>query len=135
VYDGTNHDNGNVWGITDLLDSDHTQTFAYDKLNRLTSAAESGASGWGQSYTYDAWGNLWKEEITKGNPPQFLPGTADVHNRFSGYTYDAAGNMTGDGIRSYAYDGENRIVSVDGTAATYTYYPEPLTSNVSILLS
>jgi RHS repeat-associated protein len=34
----------------------------------------------------------------------------------SSYSYDAAGNVTNDGAHSYTYDGENRIVSVDGGA-------------------
>ena len=36
------------------------------------------------------------------------------------YTYDAAGNVTNDGVHSYTYDSENRIVSVDvGSTAIY----------------
>jgi RHS repeat-associated protein len=30
------------------------------------------------------------------------------------YSYDAAGNVTNDGVHGYAYDAENRLVSVDG---------------------
>jgi RHS repeat-associated protein len=38
------------------------------------------------------------------------------------YTYDAAGNVTSDGVHSFTYDAENRVVSVDGgTTATYSY--------------
>ncbi|MEK6302572.1 MAG: RHS repeat-associated core domain-containing protein [Acidobacteriota bacterium] len=38
------------------------------------------------------------------------------------YTYDAAGNVTNDGLHSYTYDAENRLVSVDGGAtAQYRY--------------
>ncbi|MFY9557291.1 MAG: hypothetical protein WAV47_21480 [Blastocatellia bacterium] len=38
------------------------------------------------------------------------------------YTYDAAGNVTNDGVHSYQYDAENRVVSVDGgTTAQYEY--------------
>jgi RHS repeat-associated protein len=38
------------------------------------------------------------------------------------FTYDAAGNVTNDGIHSYGYDSENRIVSVDGgSTASYAY--------------
>ena len=38
------------------------------------------------------------------------------------YSYDAAGNVTNDGAHTYAYDAENRIVSVDGGAtASYAY--------------
>jgi uncharacterized protein RhaS with RHS repeats len=37
------------------------------------------------------------------------------------YSYDAAGNVTNDGSHSYVYDAENRVVGVDGGAATYSY--------------
>ena len=38
------------------------------------------------------------------------------------YLYDAAGNMTHDASHSYAYDAENRLISVDANGtATYIY--------------
>jgi RHS repeat-associated protein len=38
------------------------------------------------------------------------------------YVYDAAGNVTNDGVHTYQYDSENRIVSVDGgSTASYAY--------------
>ncbi len=38
------------------------------------------------------------------------------------YDYDAAGNVTTDGIHSYSYDDRGRLITVDsGTVATYTY--------------
>lgn len=37
-------------------------------------------------------------------------------------SYDSAGNLTNDGLHSYQYDAENRVVSVDGGAtASYSY--------------
>jgi RHS repeat-associated protein len=37
------------------------------------------------------------------------------------YSYDAAGNVTNDGLHSYSYDAENRLVALDATAAQYAY--------------
>ncbi|MFY9570171.1 MAG: hypothetical protein WAV20_02055 [Blastocatellia bacterium] len=38
------------------------------------------------------------------------------------YTYDAAGNVTWDGVHNYSYDAANRLVSVDsGATAQYKY--------------
>jgi YD repeat-containing protein len=38
------------------------------------------------------------------------------------YSYDAAGNLINEGVHSYQYDGENRLVSVDnGATAQYSY--------------
>lgn len=40
----------------------------------------------------------------------------------SSYTYDSAGIVTNDGMHSYGYDSENRLVSVDGgTTASYAF--------------
>jgi RHS repeat-associated protein len=45
-----------------------------------------------------------------------------TNNQLSGYSYDAAGNVTYDGAHHYTYDAENRIVQVDsGTTASYVY--------------
>lgn len=45
---------------------------------------------------------------------------AKVEFRFQ----DAEGNLLNDGFHSYKYDAENRIISVDGAATTYTYDAE-----------
>src|SRR5262249_5117181 len=38
------------------------------------------------------------------------------------FSYDARGNVTGDGARAYTYDAENRIVSVSGLSSeSYSY--------------
>ena len=54
---------------TNYKDQNRTQTFTYDALNRLASAQNAGTNCaatviggkseyWGNSYGYDAWGNL-----------------------------------------------------------------------------
>jgi uncharacterized protein RhaS with RHS repeats len=38
------------------------------------------------------------------------------------FSYDASGNVTGDGARAYTYDAENRVVSVSGLSSeSYCY--------------
>jgi YD repeat-containing protein len=130
---GSGADNGNVFGITNYKDSNRTQTFTYDPLNRLLSAQNAGTNCaamtvnnkteyWGNSYTYDAWGNLLGKTITKCGA-EHLSVTADAHNWLhispNDYQYDAAGNMTYDATSSlnYSFDQENRITG----AANYTY--------------
>jgi RHS repeat-associated protein len=125
-------DNGNVWGITNYKDNTRNQSFTYDALNRLTSAQNAGTNCatttvngkteyWGNSYGYDAWGNLLAKTVTKCGAEN-LTLTAAVNNQLQGgYTYDAAGNMTHDATSSlnYSYDQENRITGAGGY--TYTY--------------
>jgi RHS repeat-associated protein len=133
----TGADNGNVFGITNFKDTTHgrDQTFTYDALNRLVSAQNAGTDCtakvlqnkteyWGNSYNYDAWGNLLQKSITKCGAENLVV-TADAHNwiHASGtdYQYDAAGNMTFDATASlsYTFDQENRLTGASGY--TYTY--------------
>ena len=111
------------------------RTFGYDGAHRLTSAKGPWGGGiacGGVTYTYDKNGN----RLCKGEPDG--DGTTNrtnytypaTNNRLSGstgaepasYSYDADGNITGDGIHSYQYSQANRLANVDsGGTATYTY--------------
>jgi RHS repeat-associated protein len=133
-----NGDNGNVFGIINYKDTTHgrDQTFTYDALNRLLTAQNTGTDCsvtilqnkteyWGNSYVYDAWGNLLQKNVTKCGAEN-LTVTADAHNwiHASGtdYLYDAAGNMTRNvtpTVQTYTYDEENRLTGAAGY--TYTY--------------
>jgi RHS repeat-associated protein len=130
-------DNGNVWGITNYKDNNRNQSFTYDALNRLTSAQNAGTDCnatvlggnkkfWGNTYTYDAWGNLTnKTKIPSACSGEGLNVTAGTNNQLqSGYTYDAAGNMTYNATpptQSYTYDAENRISTAITSLGTETY--------------
>ncbi len=39
----------------------------------------------------------------------------------AGFSYDANGNLTGDGIHTYTWDAEGRLASLDGTSNSETY--------------
>ena len=81
---------------------------------------------WGNSYGYDAWGNLLQKSVTKCGAEN-LSVTADAHNWIhatggSDYQYDAAGNMTFNATpptQTYTYDQENRLTGAAGYAYTY----------------
>jgi len=131
-----NGDNGNVWFITNNRDGTRSQTFGYDALNRITSAQNNGTDCtirtannltvyWGNSYSYDAWGNLLTKTVTKCSAEN-LSVAANTNNQIhtiSGpdYAYDAAGNMTSDATTglNYTYNPENRLTGAAGS--TYTY--------------
>src|SRR5260221_10616027 len=126
---GSGADNGNVWGISNYRERTRDQTFTYDPLNRLTSAQNAGTNCaattvngkteyWGNSYSYDAWGNLLNKTITKCSAENAVF-TMTVKNQALYYPYDAGGNMLSDGISSYTFDQENRICGANGY--TYTY--------------
>jgi RHS repeat-associated protein len=94
--------------------------YGYDEFNRLTST-----SIWnGQttfSYSYDRYGNRWAQNAPQGGPaPNWTFNTAN--NQVVGFSYDAAGNLTSDGIHNYTYDAEGNLLQVDGGAtAQYVY--------------
>ncbi len=99
----------------------------YDALNRLATAAnQTGFSPlWGQSFTYDGFGNLTGVATTQGSSPT-LTASYDANNHAGGE--DANGNpgyvpVPVDGTSAAAtYDVENRLVAVSGVAY-YAYAP------------
>jgi RHS repeat-associated protein len=119
AYTYGSQNNGNILGITDQLNSSRNQTFTYDALNRLYTANEG---RWGLGFVYDPWGNRLQQNLTAGTAGQSQL-VVNVNNRVNGYSFDSDGNMLNDGFHQYAYDGENRIATVDTTAAVYTYGP------------
>jgi RHS repeat-associated protein len=126
-----NGDNGNVYAITNNRDLSRNQAFTYDPLNRLLSAQNAGTDCsqklpdghteyWGNSYVYDAWGNLNQKLVTKCSAENLSVAVAANNQLQGGYAYDAAGNMTQDNNgMSYVYDSENRIWSATGFNYTY----------------
>ena len=114
-----------IGNVTQILDRVHTatQTFTYDKFNRLTQAIGSyGTSG----YAYDPLGNMTSKEgvtmtygLADGSKPHAVTSTS------AGWTltYDANGNLIKKVIdarpaiqemtaQSLRYDAENRLVEV-----------------------
>ena len=102
---GTTANNGNVVSqqiqVGDSLDQ--TQTYTYDKLNRLKTAAETGSgTGWSQTYSYDRYGNRAVTGADSYLPmtdhtltPQALTSFNTSSNRLNGLVaYDGAGNLT-----------------------------------------
>ncbi len=121
--------NGNILSIVNNKDATRTQSFTYDPLNRLGSAQNAGTDCtqllpdghtkfWGNNYGYDAWGNLLQEVTTKCSAEN-LSVTANANNQLVGNSYDAAGNMTGDGLHNYTYDAGDLLKTVGTT--TYWY--------------
>ena len=83
------------------------------------------------SWSYDPWGNR-KQQLGTGScsvncAQNTTPYTFSSGNQLqiANFQYDAAGNLTYDTVHHYAYDAENRLISVDsGATATYIYDAE-----------
>jgi len=123
-------------GCPDTPTAENT-SYTYDVARRLaTSNQTSNGSSAQRRFAYDRWGNrtgMWNA-VSGGTQIQSVvlqqSGGAPTNRLTSvttsgvtaNYSYDAAGNVTNDGVHTYTYDAENRIASVDsGTTATYAY--------------
>lgn len=118
-YDqGSGKNNGNVVQIVNGRDSSRTVSYTYDQVNRLSSAQT--ATTWGNSYVYDAWGDLLQKNVIRGTA-ESMTLTFNNKNQVStpAFTYDGAGNVTWDTVNAMKYDAESRMTPVSG--ATYTY--------------
>lgn len=123
---GTNN-NGNVAGYyyVDNANSvlSHSAVYTYDAVNRLISAAATGTVSYSQSYTYTGdgttgqFGNL---SCSPSGPGCVAFSYSASTNRIStsGYAYDAAGNVTGDGTNTYQWDAEGHLTRVLNGAMT-----------------
>lgn len=118
-------------GVEDLTKSEN---FTYDQQARLSAAqtgvvnSTSGAKTWSLQWTYDRFGNRLTQQMLAGDPsfpvgqPTLMINTATNQITNSGYTYDNAGNMTHDANAAYAYDGANRLTTVNTSGAVYSYF-------------
>jgi RHS repeat-associated protein len=119
--------------------------YGYDRVGRPALIRDSFASGAGDvQWTFPSYspaGHLMEE--TRDNDTYAWSGAVPVQrsyatnglNQYTGtvsagapsatFSYDANGNLTSDGTRTYAYDSENRLVSAasGGTTATLVYDP------------
>ncbi len=114
---------GNVAQIRNDLDNNRTVNFTYDELDRVKTASTQGSTGqwcWGQSFTYDRYANLLSATVTKCSAPSpQLSVDSNNHITNTGFSYDAAGNLTSDGSLTYSYDAENRIKANNGVNYVY----------------
>ena len=91
------------------------RTWTYNERSEMTGCTSSDGS---HSYFYDSIGNRTSSSSTSSNLVSVTHSyTANGLNQYdyvdsTAFTYDADGNLTGDGRYSYAYDCENRLVSV-----------------------
>ncbi len=116
---GTTANNGNVLDVTEKISTwTRKQVYTYDALNRLDKTDETNGSTttyWTEDNDYDRFGNRW-EVISGGSPVTF-----NNKNRVVGYTYDLAGNVVNDTVRTYGYDAENRIKAVGTVTTAFVY--------------
>jgi RHS repeat-associated protein len=135
---GGSSDNGEIQGITDNLNSARSTSYQYDGLGRLKMAQtvdQTSAGTWKLGYAYDIYGNR-PDQIPLGGAGTMPPSNVAVDpttNRIkgSGALYDAAGNMTSDGLNNNVFGAENQLLSTNpvpglfvGSPSTFNYGPD-----------
>jgi RHS repeat-associated protein len=107
--------------ITGTTVNSSSWTHNYDDFGRILSSQNGTSNPF--NFLYDRYGNRTQQAQTGGSTV-YTP-TDNTTNKIAagnGVSYDALGNITNDGVHSYTYDAENRLIKVDGgTAATYLY--------------
>jgi RHS repeat-associated protein len=119
---------GNITGITDNVNPAKNQSFGYDSINRLSSAAGIyGSFGYG----YDAVGNRLAQDSPAGHTDyQYYPGTNRLQSTTgawqSDYEYDDNGNTTDidlpfPRLKNLYYNTNNQLKRFSGTTPTGGY--------------
>jgi RHS repeat-associated protein len=123
----TGQNNGRIAQFSDSSTGE-VVNYTYDALNRLIAATTSNNTGpvWGESYTYDGFGNLLSKVPTQGTAPQVYTGVNSSTNQMG--PADANGNWLGSNSPQFAWDVENRMVFSGATDSasnwvTYSYDP------------
>jgi RHS repeat-associated protein len=110
--------------ITRASEGAGAHAYAYDALDRLTSALHPAQTS--ESYSYDAVGN--RAASHRSASYAYQPFNQLTSTATAGYAYDANGNVLSKsdatGVRELSWDAQNRLVEVrlpDGARVAYAY--------------
>lgn len=114
---------GNMTERKDMLDNTRTESYGYDVISQLTSFKRGTTVD--KSYQFDLLGNRVKV-LENGIATNYTSNNVNAYTSITGgmnFTpqYDDNGNMLNDDKHTYAYDFNNKLVSVDETVGTYKY--------------
>ena len=114
---------GNMTERKDMLDNTRTESYGYDVISQLTSFKRGTTVD--KSYQFDLLGNRVKV-LENGIATNYTSNNVNAYTNITGglsFTpqYDENGNMLNDDKHTYAYDYNNKLVSVDQTVGTYKY--------------
>ena len=128
-YDyGAGSNTGRVMSATDNI-SGETVQYVYDQLQRLVAAqTTSSAIPWGETYSYDGFGNLTgktKDPSKPGGVPNVVFSINPATNQPVNGNYDANGNAP-----VGTWDAENHLVQqvLDGATLSWVYDPSGITA-------
>jgi YD repeat-containing protein len=121
--------------ISDAFNSADSQSCSYthDDLTRIGSV--SCGAIWGQSFSYDAFGNITKTVLPGSSGISFQPTYSSTSNRIASLpsfmpTYDANGNLTQDPQHQYGWNSDGSPVTIDSDLLTYDALSRMVEQNV-----
>ena len=98
-------ENGNPTSIANASDTSYNRAMGYDGVDRLTSASGSWGAG---TFTYDGRGNLAQQRVGASTLNYVYDGSDRLASvggsRAYAFSYDAYGNVTGNGAAAFTYD-------------------------------
>ena len=125
-------------GLMSVVSGGSNTNYGYDTAGRLNALTQD-VTGTGYDVTYGFGYNPASQMTTRSTSNDSYVWTGDVNvnrnyavnglNQYTSagpatFTYDANGNLTGDGSNTYLYDVENRLVSAGGgSSASLRYDP------------
>ena len=120
--------------INDTANLANTQTcaYTYDDLMRVASV-KCGNGMWGQTFGYDAFGNI-ATNIPNGYTGFAFQATYASNNRIQnlGFQYDSVGDVTADNLgNQYTYDARGRPVTAAGVTTTFDAFGRAVEQNRS----
>jgi RHS repeat-associated protein len=113
---------GNRTGATEQ--SGRTLTWNYDGIYRLTNetiSSDPGGANGSVSYGLDPVGNRTSTNSSLPGVPSVSLASFNLDDWLSPETYDANGNTLTTGGKTFAYDSENHLMSMNGGAVTMIY--------------
>ncbi len=127
---------GRITDLTHAIDASSDQQHDYDGLDRLIASTQGLPIQNTYGYTYDLSGNRTGKAQNSNTETHAidpgsnrLQGTSGSENK--AYSYDAAGNLTGDGTFIYGYNAEGRRISATATGQSISYGFNALGQRVS----
>jgi len=114
-----------ITAIADTLDATKNKTYGYDLLDRLTTAGIGGLGSF--AYSYDSTGNRTQAIEPQGTTNYAIKTTNNQIDSLSGaqsgtFTYNAHGDTTSDGTKTFTYSLTHQLVQAAQGANTLGVY-------------
>ena len=120
--------------ITKIIHPDNSVlNLGYDNQDRLASVSGLNING---DIQYDKFDNILKNSITSSfyNYDVSNRLISTVSNNTQNFIYDNAGRVINDGLHSYAYSPEDKLISVDDVKYSYDAHGNKISNSESIFI-